>query len=63
MLNEREDAGSVGVHVEAEAGTLPCVEEPSVLRGEKDKACEKLRQCVDTLERNAEVDENVHEIG
>jgi hypothetical protein len=51
-LNQGQDAGNVGVHIEVGAEIQPCMEERDVFRREKDKARDKLRQCVDTLERN-----------
>jgi hypothetical protein len=62
-LGQRQDAGHVRVHIEAEAENQACVGESSVFRTEKEKAHEKLRQCVDALERNAVINENAHEIG
>jgi hypothetical protein len=58
VQNERRQRDEMGVEVEVEIQA--CVEERVEFRRQKEEAQEKLRQCVDAMERNAD---NAHENG
>jgi hypothetical protein len=57
--DRRQHSGDVGGGTEVEVEIQACVEERSEFRREKEEAREKLRQCVDMVERNPVVDDNV----